>query len=155
LPTRIANREDALLRTRALFVTPRATERRVEGSVPKASSSARVLSRPQHRWVPTRTAACLRNRFDIVWDYEARTELGGVTVAKLDHLSELIRGIDVEGVGKHRRRMERLLRKPQQHRRVLADRVQHHGSFEFSDDLADDPDALRLQGSTSGIKGHV
>ena len=41
--------------------------------------------------------------------------------------------------------MKRLLRQPQQDRRVLADRIQHHRPLELGDDLAHDVDALGLE----------
>ena len=41
--------------------------------------------------------------------------------------------------------MERLLRQPQQHRRVLADRVEHHRPLELGDHLAHDVDALGFE----------
>jgi hypothetical protein len=42
-------------------------------------------------------------------------------------------------------RVERLLRQPHHHRRVLADRVQHYRTLELSGNFPDDMDAFGLQ----------
>ena len=71
--------------------------------------------------------------------------LRGVVVAKLDHLAKLPGGVDVQQRKRRFAGMERLHRQVQQHRRVLADRIQHDRLAEFGRDLAHDRDAFSLE----------
>ena len=66
----------------------------------------------------------------------------GDSIAKLDHFPELPRGVDVKKRKRNFARIERLARQVKQYRRILADRIQHHRSFELRHDLADDVDRL-------------
>jgi hypothetical protein len=66
-------------------------------------------------------------------------------VAELVHGAELPRGVDVEQRERQRRGRERLLGQPHQHRRVLADRVQHHRPLELGHHLAQHVEALGLE----------
>ena len=111
-----------------------------------ASSSDLVLSSPQQRCVPTLNGwvpSAIASSF--VWTIEPRADGPRHLVAELDHLAELVGGIDVEQRKRDRARVERLLCQAEQDRRVLADGVEHHRPFEFGDDLAEDVDALGLQ----------
>ena len=85
------------------------------------------------------------DRFGVGVDDEPRADRRGVAVAELDHLPELVGRVDVQQRERNRPGIERLLRQPQQDRRVLADRVQHHRPLELGDDLAHDVDALGLE----------
>jgi hypothetical protein len=67
--------------------------------------------------------------------------------AEFDHLAELVGGVDVQERKRDRPRIKGLLRKTQQHRRILADRIEHHRSFELGDDLPHDVDALGFEGA--------
>ena len=111
-----------------------------------ASSSAWVLSSPQQRWVPTRERlrAVGDGRGVGVHD-QPRADLRGVPVAEVDHLAELVGRVDVQQRERDRSGMERLLRQAQEHRRVLADRIEHHRAFELGHHLAHDVDALGLE----------
>ena len=117
-------------------IAPRRGERRRtrRRSLPScsASSSARVLSSPQQRcvptangWVPSAIAA------SFVCTISRAPTWCGVPVAELDHLAELVGRVDVQQRERNRPGIERLLRQPQQHRRVLADRVEHHRPLEL------------------------
>ena len=111
-----------------------------------ASSSDLVLSAPQQRLVPTRNGCVpVGDRLGVGVDDQPRADLGGVAIAELDHLAELVGGVDVQQRERDRARIERLLRQPQQHRRVLADRIEHHRPLELGDHLAHDVDALGLE----------
>ncbi len=111
-----------------------------------ASSSALVLSSPQQRCVPTsERLRAVGDRLLVGVDDQPRADLRGVPVAELDHLAELVGGVDVQQRERNRPGIERLLRQPQQHRRVLADRVEHHRPLELGDHLAHDVDALGLE----------
>ena len=153
-PLRVAQREDALLGARPLFVAPRAAERGVE---------AAGLERVEQRLGLQRAAAALRadekrlralgNRFGVGVDDQPRADLGGVPVAELDHLAELVGRVDVQERKRDRARIERLLRQPQQHRRVLADRIEHHRPLELGDHLAHDVDAFGLERPQVVLRG--
>ena len=111
-----------------------------------ASSSDLVFSAPQQRCVPTRNG-CVPSAIAsvLVWTISRAPISARVAIAELDHLAELVGGVDVQQRKRNRPRVERLLRQPQQHRRVLADRVQHHRPLELGDHLAHDVDALGLE----------
>ncbi len=156
----VAQREDALLGARALLVAPRAAERRVE---------AAGLQRVEQRLGLERAAAALRadqkrlrpvgDRLGVGVHDQPRADLGGVPVAELDHLAELVGRVDVQQRKRDRARVERLLREPQQHRRVLADRIEHHRPLELGDHLAHDVNALGLERPEvvvpqRGLRGH-
>ena len=144
----VAHREHALLGARPLLVAPRAADRGVEVAGREAVEQRLGLQQ---------AAAALRadlerlravgDRFLVGVDDEPRADLLGHPVAELDHLAELVGGVDVEQRKRNRTGVERLLRQPQQHRRVLADRIEHHRPFELGHDLAHDVDALGFQGA--------
>ena len=72
-------------------------------------------------------------------------ELRHAAVAELDHLGEVVPGVDVHQRERERRRAERLLGEPQQHDRVLAAAEQQHRPLEFGRDLAHHVDRLGLE----------
>ena len=109
-----------------------------------ASSSDLVLSAPQHALrADQKRLRAVGDRFGVGVDDEPRADLGGVAVAELDHLAELVGRVDVQQRERDRAGIKRLLRQPQQDRRVLADRVQHHRPLELGDHLAHDVDGSR------------
>ena len=67
-------------------------------------------------------------------------------VAELDHLGEVVPGVDVHDREREAPGPERLLGQPQQHDRVLAAAEQQHGALELGGDLAEDVDRLGLEG---------
>ena len=146
LALRVAEREDALLGARAFLVAPGAAERRVEVA---------GLERVEQRLGLEQPAAALRadeerlravgDRFLVGVDDQPRADFLRVPVAELDHLAELVGRVDVQQRERNRARVERLLRQPQQHGRVLADGVEHHRPLELGDDLAHDVNALGFE----------
>ena len=78
-------------------------------------------------------------------DDQLLAELGDPAVAELEHLGEVVAGVDVH----HRERQaagpERLLRQAQQHDRVLAAREQQDRPLELGGDLAHDVDRVGLE----------
>ena len=78
-------------------------------------------------------------------DDQALAELADAAVAVLDHLGEVVLGVDVHQRERERRRAERLLGQPQQHDRVLAAAEQQHRALEFGGDLAHHVDRLGLE----------
>ena len=145
-PLRVAQREDPLLRARPLLVAPRAAERRVV---------AAGLERVEQRLGLEQAAAARRaqderlrafgDRFLVGVHDQPHAHLFGVPVAEVDHLLELVGRVDVEQREGNRPRVERLLREPQQHRGVLADRVEHHRPLELGDHFPEDVHAFRLE----------
>ena len=112
----------------------------------RPSSSDVVLSSEQHRcvptangWVPSSSASWL------VWTIRRAPISAAYQSRNVDHLLELVAGVDVQQRERDRARIERLLRQPEQDRRVLADRVEHHRPLELGDDLAQDVDALGFE----------
>ena len=71
--------------------------------------------------------------------------LADVPLAKNDHLAKFERRVDMQEGERRLTRGKCLDREMGHHRRVFANRVEHHGVVEFRCYLADDMDALRLQ----------
>ena len=79
-----------------------------------------------------------------------------MAVAVLDHLGEVVTGIDVHYGERHLARPERLGRQVQHHDRVLAAREQDHRALELPGHLADDVDRLVLEvGQPRTIEIHI
>ena len=78
-------------------------------------------------------------------DDQPLAELGDAAVAELDHLGEVVAGVDVHQREREAAGPERLLRQAQQHDRVLAAGEQQHGPLELGRDLAHDVDRLGLE----------
>ena len=90
-------------------------------------------------------ADALRDAVGVGVHAQVDAGLGGAAIAEGDHLAELPAGVDVQQRDRRRRRCERLQQQVQQHRAVLADRVQHHRVAELGRDLAQDVDALGFE----------
>src|SRR5262249_41413251 len=118
----IAEGKYPFLCPRFLLVAPRPAEGRIE-----AVGRERVLERFRlHDIGIERTA--VGDRGDAVFDPplvdmddEIEVEPSCLLVAKGDHLTELPRGVDVKQRERRLARIERLERKMQHHRRILAD----------------------------------
>ena len=78
-------------------------------------------------------------------DDQPLAQLGDAAVAEVEHLGEVVAGVDVHDRERERRRAERLLGQPQQHDRVLAAGEQEHRTLELGRHLAHDVDGLGLQ----------
>ena len=74
-------------------------------------------------------------------------------VAELDHLGEVVAGVDVHHRERERPRAERLLGQSQQHDRVLAAAEQQHRPLELGGHLAHDVDRLGLERAQVGQLG--
>jgi hypothetical protein len=145
----VAEREDPLLRPRALLVAAGAAERRVE---------APVLDRVEQRHglqpvaraarlggVPLLARAPGADRLLDLGDDQPLADLLDTAIAVLQHLGEVMARVDVQHGEREAPRPERLLGQPQQHDRVLAAGEQQHRALELGGDLAKDVDRLGLE----------
>ena len=71
-------------------------------------------------------ADAARDAFGIGVHAQVDAGFGRAAVAERDHLAELPAGVDVQQRDRRLARRERLQQQVQQHRAVLADRIQHH-----------------------------
>jgi hypothetical protein len=142
-------------RTR-LLVAPCAAERgvvaagrqRIEERLRLERAAARLG--PDEEWL-----RAIGDRLGVGVDDQPRADLRGVPIAELDHLAELVGGVDVKKREWNGTRVERFLRQAQQDRRVLADRIQHHRPLELGHHLAHDVDRFGLERAQMGIvRGH-
>ena len=78
-------------------------------------------------------------------DDELDAEVGDGAVAELDHLVEVVAGVDVHHRERDPRRPERPMGQVQHDDRVLAAGEQQHRPLALGGDLADDRDRLVLQ----------
>ena len=78
-------------------------------------------------------------------DEQPLAELGDAAVAELDHLGEVVAGVDVQQREREAPGAERLLGQAQQHDRVLAAREQQHRALALGGHLAHDVDGLGLE----------
>src|SRR5262249_10614759 len=76
-------------------------------------------------------------------EIEAEIARGGV--AEFDHLAKLPSGIDVQQRKRRLRRIKGLHRQAQQHRRILADRIEEDRRPALGNRLAQDVNGLLLQ----------
>ena len=142
----VAEAEDPLLRARALLVAAGAAHRRVE-----AVLGDRVEQRRRLQLVARRARAGLLDDAAAVdrvldaRDDEPLAELGDAAVAELDHLGEVVPGVDVHDREREPSRPEGLLGEPQQHDRVLAAGEEQHRALALGGDLAHDVDRLGLE----------
>ena len=156
LALRVPQREDSLLGPRSLLVAAGAAERCVELPVPERVEQRPGLEQAAAALGPDRERlSAVGDRRLIGVDDQPRADVSGVPVPELDHLAELVSRVDVQQRERNWPGIERLLRQPQQHRRVLADRVEHHRPFELRDHLPDDVDALGLERAQSGPAGRA
>ena len=89
--------------------------------------------------------AALVDRLLDARDDEALAELGDAAVAELDHLGEVVAGVDVHDREREAAGPEGLLGEPQQHDRVLAAGEEQHRPLALGGDLAHDVDRLGLE----------
>jgi hypothetical protein len=146
LPEVVAERVDPLLRSRLLLVAPPAAEHGVVAVLGDGVEQGDGLEA-----VAARSGAGLLDHPPGVdrrlhgGDHELDAELGDAPVAELEHLLEVVTGVDVH----HRERdaggPERLLGQAQHHRRVLAAREEEDRLLELGRDLPDDVDGLGLE----------
>ena len=94
-------------------------------------------------------------RFRVLVHDEVDARLGCDLVAERVHVAKLPRRIDVEQRKGQRAREESLLREVEHHRRILADRIEHHRLVRLGDRLAQDMDALGLEPVEMGQLLHV
>jgi len=73
------------------------------------------------------------------------TGLGGTPVAEGDHLAEFPAGIHVQQRDRRARGIKRLQQQVQQHRAVLAHRIQQHRVLELGGDFAKDVQAFGFE----------
>ena len=142
----VAEAEDPLLRAGALLVAARAADGRVE-----AVSLDRVEQRRRLELVSRRARPGLVDdpafvdRLLDARDDEPLAELCDAPIAELDHLGEVVAGVDVHDREGELPRPEGLLGQPQQHDRVLAAGEEQHGPLELGRDLAHDVHRLGLE----------
>ena len=141
----VAERQDALLGTRLLLVAATATEGRVE--VPAVEA---LLQRGGQHQVGV--AAAVGERRDAVapgllveLHPQVEAELACGPVAELDHLAEIPAALDVQQRERQRGRGEGLAGQVQQHRGILADRIEQHRPLELGRHLAEHVDRLGLE----------
>ncbi len=144
----VAEAVDALLGARFLFVAPRAAEGRVE--VARAESveqgarlqqAAALLSSQAER------AGAVVDGLPIGVDDQPDADFRAESVAELDHLLELVSGVDVQQGKRDRAGVKGLLRQTHHHRRILADGIEHHRPLEFGSHFTQDVNALGFQGA--------
>src|ERR1700759_2654620 len=78
-------------------------------------------------------------------DDQLRADFLRVRIAKGNHLRELVTRIDVKQRKWNLAGAERLLREPQHHRRIFADRIHHHGMRKHRHRFAQNVDSLGLE----------
>ena len=142
----VAEGEDALLGARLLLVAARAAEGRVE-----AVFVERLAQRHGLHDVGVGVRAVVE-RVDAVAhavlvdvDQQVEAELLRHLVAERDHLAELPGRVDMQERERRLGGIERLHRQMQQHRGILADRIEHDRLGEVRRNLAEDVDRLGLQ----------
>ncbi len=122
---------------------------------PNAASISALGQRVEQRFRLQQPAAFLRaereriralvQRFLILVHDQFRADFARVGIAKLDHLRKLVAGVDVQQRKRNLPGKESLLRQPQHHRGILADRIEHHRPRKFRHRFPQNIDALRLQ----------
>ena len=147
----IAERVDALLGARFLFVAPRSAKRGVI-----AACRQRVKQRTRFQ----KSAASFRAEFErtravvhgllVGMNDEVGADLTGKAVAKINHFAKFVSGVDMQERKRQLAREKCLLREPHHDGTVLADRVKHHGLFKFGDHLAQDVDAFCFKHAEMG-----
>ena len=141
---RVAQAEDALLGAGLLLVTAATAEDGVElvglDGVEQRDGLERVPGT-----VRTLTQAAVVDVVLHVGHDQTKPEAGDRLVAVVEHLGEVVAGVDVQQRERWRRRGEGLDRQVQHDDGVLATAEQHHGPLELAGDLAEDVDRLRLE----------
>jgi hypothetical protein len=141
-----AERIDPLLGAARLLVAPRAAEGRII-----AAHVERLFERLRLHDVGVARRA-MAERGDIVAKPvrvgvgdQIKAVPGCHRIAEGDHLGKLPAGIDVQQRKRQLARVKRLQCQMQKHRGILADRVEHHRSFELGCNLTKDVDCLVLE----------
>ena len=146
LPEVVAEREDALLRAGTLLVATRTADRGVEPVLFDGVEQRRCLEAVARRaWTGLLDHAAPVDRLLDRCDDQALVELGDAAVAELDHLGEVVAGVDVHDRERELARAERLLGEAEQHDRVLAAGEEEHRPLELRSELAEDVDRLGLE----------
>jgi hypothetical protein len=119
LPELVAEGVDALLRAGLLLVAPRPAE---DGVEVVRVNGVEQRGGPQ---LVARAVGALAHTAGVdglldARDEQAHAELGGPAVAELQHLGEVVPGVDVQERERDARRRKGLLRQPQHDDRVLA-----------------------------------
>ena len=145
-PKSSRKREDALLGAGALLVAAGAAEGGVEAVLGDRVEQRRRLQAVARR---ARTGLLAHaagvDRVLDVGDDQPLAELLDEPVAELDHLGEVVPGVDVHHREREASRAERLLGQAHQHDRVLAAAEQQHRPLELGGDLTHDEDRLGLE----------
>jgi hypothetical protein len=142
----VAEGHDALLRAGALLVPARAAEGRLE-----AVLLERVEQRDGLQPVARGARAGLLDHAPAVdrvldaRDDQLRADLGDHPVAVLDHLGEVVAGVDVHDREGQAAGVKRLAGEVQQDRRVLAPGEQQHAALQLRGHFADHVYGLRLE----------
>ncbi len=140
----VAEAEHALLGPGLLLVAPAAAEDRVEpvglDRVEQRNGLQRVACAVGALSQPTVVDVVLHPGHD---QPDAQALDGGVAV--LEHLREVVTGVDVQQGERQWRRCEGLERQVHHHHGVLAAREQDHGPLELARHLAEDVDGLGLE----------
>src|SRR4051812_13234469 len=146
LPEVVAEREDPLLGPGALLVAPRTADRGVELVLLDRIEQRRRLQPVSRRARPgLLDDAALVDRLLHRRDDQPLAELLHAAVAELDHLGEVVAGVDVHDRERELARPECLLGEPEQHDRVLAAGEEQHRPLELGSHLAEDVNRLRLE----------
>jgi hypothetical protein len=139
----VAEGEDALLGAGALLVAAGAAERGVEAVLLDGVEQGHGLQ-PVARGAGLDGAALVDRLLDGGHD-QPLAELLDAAVAELEHLGEVVPGVDVHDREREGRRPERLLGETQEDDRVLAAGEQQHRPLELGGHLAHDVHGLGLQ----------
>ncbi len=152
----VAEREHPLLGPRLLLVAARAADRRVELALVQRLLQALGLHHVGvHGGAVGERADVLGDAVGVDVHAQFHSALGGAAVAERDHLAKLPARIHMQQRDRRRRRRERLQQQMQQHRTVLADRIQQHRIAELGGHLAQDVDALGLEPVEVGQGGRM
>ena len=142
----VAEAEDALLRAGLLLVAAGAAHGGIElVLLDRVEQGRRLQLVARGARAGLLDDAALVDRLLDARDDEALAELLDAAVAELDHLGEVVAGVDVHDRERELARMEGLLGEPQQHDRVLAAREEQHRPLALGGDLAHDVDRLGLE----------
>ena len=76
---------------------------------------------------------------------QLQSQLGGVAIAKFEHLADLVPCVDMEKGDWARAWVEGLLSEPKHDGGVFADGIEHHRVLKLGDYLAEDVNALSLE----------
>lgn len=110
-----------------------------------------------HRRAMADRADVLRDAVGVDVHAQVHAGLGRTAVAEGDHLAELPARIHMQQRNRRRRWRKRLEQQMQQHRTVLAHRIQHHRGPELGGDFAQDVDAFGLEPVEvrQGLQSHL